>query len=189
VALSVELFGPALLQHLSPAAVPPPLASATATAAVAYAAGGAAAGVVSPQVLTLSEGILKAMLLTKVKLVAASLLAVGILAVFTGGLAYRALADKPSEIEGQPSEVQVQAVAAPARQAATGKFLEVGKTYFFGHGDGPPQSTVGTVKELAVGPQGWWVRVEIPEGKQRHTGWVNLTTTTHIVLVPERVDQ
>jgi RNA polymerase sigma-70 factor (ECF subfamily) len=72
--------GAALAAVLAPewasAAVPGPLAACTAQAVSAVLAGSTAASVVSAKVLTLTEGVLNAMLLTKLKLAALVVLAV-----------------------------------------------------------------------------------------------------------------
>jgi hypothetical protein len=74
--------------------VPAWLAKETINAAVALAAGkAAAAGVVAPQVAALSEGVLKAMLLTKLRTVTALLLAVGLLGLGAAGV-YSTRADE-----------------------------------------------------------------------------------------------
>ncbi len=65
------------LSSAAEASAPAALAGLTARAAALFAAGGTAAGF-SAQALTLSEGVLHAMFLAKVKLVAAAVLAVGI---------------------------------------------------------------------------------------------------------------
>jgi RNA polymerase sigma factor (sigma-70 family) len=65
----------ALLSHNGVSAcVPPPLASATLKAADAFAAGQPVAGLVSSSVVSLTEGVLKAMLLTKLTNATAAIL-------------------------------------------------------------------------------------------------------------------
>ncbi len=65
----------ALALGVGPAAVPTGLTTATAKASVAFATG-SAAGVVSAKIIALTEGTVKAMLLTKLQTMAAALLAV-----------------------------------------------------------------------------------------------------------------
>jgi uncharacterized protein (TIGR03067 family) len=77
------------------AAVPAPLLDGTFQAALTFAAGNAIArGAASAQALTLSTGVLRVMLLGKLKTVAAAVLAVSI-AAGAGGFAYRGLAVEP----------------------------------------------------------------------------------------------
>jgi RNA polymerase sigma factor (sigma-70 family) len=68
--LAVDLFGTA-----AEASVPAALASTTTRAASVVAAGGSAAGLVSAEALALSEGMVRTMLMAKVKMAAAALLA------------------------------------------------------------------------------------------------------------------
>ncbi|MBI3822044.1 MAG: sigma-70 family RNA polymerase sigma factor [Planctomycetes bacterium] len=76
-----------LAQNAASASVPPAVVSATINAATLVAAGtGVVAGVVSTKVAALTEGVLKTMLLTKLKTVAAVLLVVGMFASGAGGL-------------------------------------------------------------------------------------------------------
>jgi RNA polymerase sigma factor (sigma-70 family) len=90
----LALSGAALLAALSPsaasAAVPPPLVAATVAAATAQAA------VVSARIDALAEGVLKAMLLKKLKFVTAVLLAMG-LVVGAALLAYQPIAAEPAD--------------------------------------------------------------------------------------------
>jgi RNA polymerase sigma factor (sigma-70 family) len=85
----------AVLAAEAGAALPAPLAAATAGAVLSLAAGQTAA--VPAHVLLLTEGVLKAMTLTKVKFVTAVLLSLAVLGLGAGVLAHRALADKPGE--------------------------------------------------------------------------------------------
>src|SRR5262249_6261929 len=82
------LSGGALAATLScnavSAAVPAPLVSSTVQAAALVAAGHAAASAVSAPVAALTEGVLQAMFVTKLKIVTAVALAVGLLGVGFG---------------------------------------------------------------------------------------------------------
>jgi RNA polymerase sigma factor (sigma-70 family) len=95
LALAAGVLVPALAETGAGAAVPAALAETTTRAAVHFGAGGAAAGLVSPPVATLTEGVLKTMFLTKLKLavvMAAFLCGVGLGA---GVWVRQALAAKP----------------------------------------------------------------------------------------------
>jgi RNA polymerase sigma-70 factor (ECF subfamily) len=87
------------------AAIPLTLLSSTAKAAAQIAAGRAlTAAVASTQVITLTEGVLKAMLLSKLKVIWTLALVVAMGAGLSG-LTYRAMATEP----GEPSKVSPQA--------------------------------------------------------------------------------
>jgi RNA polymerase sigma factor (sigma-70 family) len=83
----------AFLSREAAACVPPSVVSSTIKAATLFAAGPAAAtGVISVKVAALTEGMLKTMLLTKLKMATAMLLMVAAVAV--GGLAYQTRAEE-----------------------------------------------------------------------------------------------
>jgi RNA polymerase sigma factor (sigma-70 family) len=75
-----------LAESAAPASVPPSVLSGTIKAATGFAAGHAAAGVISAQVVALTEGVLKAMFLNKLKGVLATLVLV--MAVLAAGSGY-----------------------------------------------------------------------------------------------------
>jgi RNA polymerase sigma factor (sigma-70 family) len=74
----VTLTGGLLAAALVPAALKAEMVLETVRAAGAMAAGRAAAGMLSPKVVALTEGVLRTMVLTKLKVAAALLLAVGV---------------------------------------------------------------------------------------------------------------
>jgi RNA polymerase sigma factor (sigma-70 family) len=96
----LALSGGALIAALAPgaasAAIAPPLVASTVQAATAVAAGQVAAGVGSAQVVALAEGVVKAMLLKKLKIAAAVLLAV----VVAGAAAVVVQADRKANGAG-----------------------------------------------------------------------------------------
>jgi RNA polymerase sigma factor (sigma-70 family) len=101
LALSSAALVALLSDQAAPAAVPPALIDATSRAALLFTAGhGAAASAASPPVLALTEGVLRAMSMTKLKAAAGVLLALAVAAVgvslpFRGPLATaRAGADR-----------------------------------------------------------------------------------------------
>ncbi|MCI0681808.1 MAG: RNA polymerase sigma factor [Gemmataceae bacterium] len=84
-------------QHASAAAVPAPLVVSTVQAAALVAAGKTAAGLISIEAAALTEGVVKVMLLSKLKATAAFLIVAGALAFGSGTVAYRSLAaDRPA---------------------------------------------------------------------------------------------
>jgi RNA polymerase sigma factor (sigma-70 family) len=86
---------------LASAGVPTAVLSSTIKAVTAVAAGRAAAGVVSPNVAALTEGVIKAMALTKLKSVLLVLL-VAFAVVGSGGALYRTRAAEPGQPAAQP---------------------------------------------------------------------------------------
>jgi RNA polymerase sigma factor (sigma-70 family) len=101
----------ALVDGAAPAGVPSALLVSTVTAASCSAAREAAAnGALSGTVAALTEGVLKSMLLTKVKIAIAVVLVLGITALGAGGLISRILAAEPA---GAMPDTQEQAQANP----------------------------------------------------------------------------
>jgi RNA polymerase sigma factor (sigma-70 family) len=97
LAVSAGALAGELAQNAALAALPTSLVSSTIKAVSLFAAGQAgAAGVVSARVAGLAEGALKTMLLTKVNLGTAGLLAVATLGMGAGWLTHLALAEKPT---------------------------------------------------------------------------------------------
>jgi hypothetical protein len=97
LAVSGGTLAVVLAQNTTLASVPASLVSSTIKTASLFAAGQAAAtGVVSATVAGLASGVLKTMLLSKVKTVSAVLLAVATLATGAGWLTHQALAQKPT---------------------------------------------------------------------------------------------
>jgi RNA polymerase sigma factor (sigma-70 family) len=110
VTLSAGALATALSPGAASAVVPMPLIASTSKAALALAAGqAAAAGVVSASVAALMEGVLKAMFLTKLKVVALMVLAVSI--VGGGAVAYGVVA--ASQLFGPAAD---QAKTDPGQQ-------------------------------------------------------------------------
>lgn len=84
------------------ACVPVPLVEATLRAAAMFAAGSAAT-VISGPVVALTQGVLQAMFLTKLKTTIAVLLCIGISGVGAGGLLYRTQAANPQVGDNAPA--------------------------------------------------------------------------------------
>jgi RNA polymerase sigma factor (sigma-70 family) len=96
VALAVGLTAGALTAKAVAAEVPAALASGTIHAAALTAAGRAADGAIPATVAALTKGVLRAMLLSKLKVVAAVALALTVMAAGTVVWVRPALADKPA---------------------------------------------------------------------------------------------
>jgi RNA polymerase sigma factor (sigma-70 family) len=105
-----------LSQNAASACVPAPLVSSTVQAAALVVAGHAAAGVVSAPVAALTEGVMKAMLMTKLKIATAVVLAVGLLGVGFGLYQTRAAAPDGKKEVDKPPAGGAPAVAAPAKE-------------------------------------------------------------------------
>ncbi len=130
----------AALGPTASASVPRALAASTASVAVRLAAGHAAAGLVAPQVLQLMEGVIKAMFLSKWKVVTAAV-ALAIASAAGLGLATLSVAAPPVSKTLKPE-------APPATAKDTAK-AEAGwkiRTTLEGHGDG--------VVNIAFSPNG-----------------------------------
>src|SRR5262249_10602672 len=103
------------------ASVPSTLLISTVRAASLFAAGQAASSVVAAKVAALTEGVLKAMLLTRLKVTAAVLLAVGVLAAGTGVLwqPVRVAAQTPAEAKKDfPTSEELAKQAAAIKPVA-----------------------------------------------------------------------
>jgi RNA polymerase sigma factor (sigma-70 family) len=96
VALSVWTLVTVLAEKAAPVAVPAVVAEGTIKAAVLTAAGQAAAGAIPATVAALTEGVLRSMFLSKLKVVAAVVLALSMAVVASVVCARWALADRPA---------------------------------------------------------------------------------------------
>jgi RNA polymerase sigma factor (sigma-70 family) len=112
-----------LTQNARAACVPTPLLFSTIKAATLFAAGQTAtAGLISVKVAALTEGVLKTMLLTKLKVAVAVVLVVGLISTSATGLVYYAKAGE------QPDHEQQQSVKSdlPAKESEA-KVLDLGQ--------------------------------------------------------------
>jgi len=189
----VSLSGVALAGLLSAqqasACVPAALVVSTAKAASLLAAGQTVAGsIVSAKVAALTEGVLKAMFLTKLKIATAVLLAVSIIVCGAGVFRYRALAGKPAaqavqDKATQPGEVEateltavVQSVdAAKSTLTLTSKLLgtktfDVAKEARVLLDDGTGGKLGFKDGKLSDIGEGFIVTVRLSEGRSRVSG-------------------
>jgi RNA polymerase sigma factor (sigma-70 family) len=111
LALSAGLAATLLALNSAPAAVPAPLVRSTVEAATLVAAGKAAAGAVPARVAALTEGVLRAMSVTRFRIAAAVLLAV----VLAGGVG---VATSVLRAEGEGAEPRQPATGAAAAPQA-----------------------------------------------------------------------
>jgi RNA polymerase sigma factor (sigma-70 family) len=96
VTLSVWTLVLVLAEKAAPAAVPAAVAEGAVKAAVLTAAGQAAAGAIPAAVAALTEGVLRSMFLSKLKVVAAVVLALSLAVAGSVVWARQALADRPA---------------------------------------------------------------------------------------------
>jgi RNA polymerase sigma factor (sigma-70 family) len=103
-------LGVMLSQKVASAGVPTSVASSTIKAASLFAAGKAVAtGVISTQVAALAEGVLKSMLLGRIKVAVVMLLAMGALGIGVSALPNRTMADEPQTAASKSQSFQVEA--------------------------------------------------------------------------------
>jgi RNA polymerase sigma factor (sigma-70 family) len=114
VVLPSVMLGAMLAQHAVSAAVGPPLVFATVKAAASVAAGQALAGAVTARVAALTEGMLKAMFLTKAKVLAALLLAFSLVCAGGAVLLQGAAAEAPADVK---KPIKTQTASQPSRKS------------------------------------------------------------------------
>jgi RNA polymerase sigma factor (sigma-70 family) len=154
-ALSGGALAAALSGGAVSACVPSPLVASTVKGAARLAAGQAAAGVISDKVLVLSEGVMKSMLLTKLKAMAA--LAVVLLVGTTVVWSYGVLAEEPAARQPNPGprpaarDADQPREAAPVRKDLNGDPLPPGALARLG---GVRFRSVAIVHHLAMSPDG-----------------------------------
>jgi RNA polymerase sigma factor (sigma-70 family) len=167
MALSGGALAVVLSATLASAGVPPSVMSSTIEAATRVAAGQAAAGAVSLQVVALTEGVLKAMLLRKLKTAAAYVLAVGLIVAglvqFTG----------PPAAAGQPDDKKAESSprARPKSEPAKPPSWQV-RTTLEGHED--------RVHGVAYSPDGKLLATASDDGTARI--WELATGKTLVTL-------
>jgi uncharacterized protein (TIGR03067 family) len=148
VALSGGALAAVLSQHVAAAGVPSSVVSSTIKAANLLAAGRAAGGVTA-RVAALTEGMVKAMFLTKIKSVLAVVLVVGLALAGAAGLLYQAQAGE------QPMAKEEQPAARKDKQAGEEKQAQ------------PKQQPAKTDQERIVGS---WVIVN-DDSKRKGEPW------------------
>jgi RNA polymerase sigma factor (sigma-70 family) len=113
ITVSGAVLAAVLSQRAASACVPISVVSSASRAAILYAAGQQAAGLVSAQVATLTEGVLKAMFLARLKMTLTILLVVGAVA-FGGGLLAQRLPVGQQRPAGQEQAAPLVERAGPA---------------------------------------------------------------------------
>jgi RNA polymerase sigma factor (sigma-70 family) len=155
-----------LSEDVASAGVPTSVLSSTLNAASVFAAGRAAAtGAISPTVAALTEGVLKAMLVSKLKLGVAVLAVVGALGLGVAGVRAMQAADPPVAGNGpQPVEVKPVEVKPVGVKPVEVKPVEV-KPGEAENPKQPPQARDKGLRETLLGLEkaGW----EALKGKKR----------------------
>jgi len=156
--------------QVSAASVSPLLVNTTVQAATLIAAGQGASGVISAKVAALTEGVLKAMLVNKLKVTAAFLVVVGALAMGGNALVQRAPADDTTPVTAATAEndflryaIEEQAVAQQRqRPQAKGGVTVTGKLEAvdaeknsvtlatFKRGEGKTEKTYSVAKDARI---------------------------------------
>jgi RNA polymerase sigma factor (sigma-70 family) len=129
LAVSGASLAAVLAQNAASAGVTLSVASSTIKAATLFAAGPAAAtGVLSVKAVALAEGVLKTMLVTKLKLATAVLVAAA--ALGTGAaLVHQALADKPADPPATPKQQPTSPPVAEKKPGEPGTTVVSGLAY------------------------------------------------------------
>jgi RNA polymerase sigma factor (sigma-70 family) len=118
VTLSGGALAAVLSQNVASAGVPTSVVSSTIKAASVYAAGQAAAGVISVKVAALTEGVLKTMLLTKLRSIMAVMLVVALIGFGAGLLGYGIAAGEQNENKSVDAVAPQKEVAKSDKEAA-----------------------------------------------------------------------
>jgi RNA polymerase sigma factor (sigma-70 family) len=92
VTISGAVLAGALTHNLASASVPPSLLASTVKACLMLAAGRAATALVSAKVAGLAEGVLRTMMMTKIKIATTAVLAIGLSIAGAGFTVYRVMA-------------------------------------------------------------------------------------------------
>ena len=128
VALPAAVLATALSTRSASAHISSPLCDATTKAAISFAAGQAACEVVSASVAALAQEVIRAMLISKLKFVVLTFLALGAIATGVGALTHSlAMKDEPQQ---SPATQRPQPVATPVvadQKLAVGRMFVVGR--------------------------------------------------------------
>lgn len=122
VVLSAGVLATLLTQNAAAAGLPPALVTSTAHAATLIALGEAiTTGLISAQAAALTQGMIQAMMIAKMKLAATAMLALALLAGGAGLVAHRALADGPSAPRAKKKPTDGKSAPRPAARSALDK--------------------------------------------------------------------
>jgi len=136
------------LVNAASACVPTSLVVSTVKAGTLLAAGQVATAAISVKVAALTEGVLKTMMLTKLKMVAVVTVLLSMVAVGGGLLTYYTAAAQQGHVEKQPAEDKKVDAAASKNDAI--KEGEAGKTHKFKKADLPKLITVKAADTIVI---------------------------------------
>jgi RNA polymerase sigma factor (sigma-70 family) len=163
VSLSTAALTAALTQNAAAGVFLTPLTLATTKAVLEFNTGrGVVAGAVSSKVVILAQGVLQAMLWTKLKIATGVLLAVGIAAASTGLVTHYVLAEKETA-EAQPNAPKpaVKAADLPKPKPAEEKQVRTDR-----YGDPLPEGAIARMGTIRLRTDGQVAAVAFsPDGK------------------------
>src|SRR5262249_1790978 len=116
LAVSGGALGAALSEGAACASAPATLVASTINAAILMAAGQVAAAAISPTVAAITEGVMKAMFVTKLKTVTAFLLITSIVTLTTAMLVWGQTEDKGNGVEKPAAKAEKQAAQAQEKK-------------------------------------------------------------------------
>jgi RNA polymerase sigma factor (sigma-70 family) len=186
IALSGGALAAALSQGAAPACVPAAVMISTIRAATLVAAGQAAAGLVSARVVALTEGVLKAMLLTKLK-TGTAVLVLGMVTLMGALVAWGQTGDRRGPL-GEPKQAAERRDAdAPAHAPPD---LKEGVQIIFGDSKNNWNWTRKDQSALVVRVQGNWLLLKgvEPQGLSldgRADCWINSNHLDWYIIVPK----
>lgn len=175
-----------LSQNVASAGIPASVVSKTIKVASLLAMGRATTGEISVTVAALTEGVLRTMFLSKLKMVVGAMMVVVVLIGSGAAISLGQPSNSPMPKTVDPEATQAKAAAGkretPTPQPAltSGPDLEVGKAYAFSLPIGARKELDGKVVEI----RGHWVKVESREEALQY--WVNLGTVSVIMPLPGR---
>jgi RNA polymerase sigma factor (sigma-70 family) len=192
LAVSGEMLAPVLSQKAASATAPAAVMTSTIKAVTSVAAGQAAAtGLVSAKVVALTEGVLRTMWLTKLKVATAVLLVLGIACYGIGTLTHTAKAQQAQAVNPPAEEAKVQAPPKEDVSARTPPDLKEGVRVVFGT-HSKEQFGWNYLNDnktpVVVRVKGNWVLLKGIE-PQGYTGvgecWINFDTVAWYMVVPK----
>jgi RNA polymerase sigma factor (sigma-70 family) len=192
LAVSGEMLAPVLSQKAASAAAPASVMTSTIKAVTSVAAGQAAAtGLVSAKVVALTEGVLRTMLLTKLKVATAVLLVLGIVCYGIGTLTHTATAQQAQAEKPPAEDAKAQAPPKDDVSAQTPPDLKEGVRVIFGT-HSKEQFGWNYVNDnktpVVVRVKANWVLLKGIE-PQGFTGvgecWINFDTVAWYMVVPK----
>jgi RNA polymerase sigma factor (sigma-70 family) len=192
LAVSGGLLAPMLSQQAASAAAPASVMISTIKAVNGVAAGEAsAAGLVSAKVVALTEGVLRTMLLTKLKIATAVLLVLGIAFYGFSSLTYTAAAQQGQVVKPLAEDTKAQVAPKEDVSARTPPDLKEGVRICFGT---PADAqfrwrfTDGDKAPVVVRVKGNWVLLKgLEPGSFSGAGecWINFDTVGWYMVVPK----